>query len=96
MNLKKIENIRPIINITDNVIISRLGSYSVCFKIELKPVFTMTENDYEKCADDFSSILKILPDNSILHKMDVFYTAKEKYQIKIMNMAFRNLIEPII
>lgn len=69
---KKIEQVRPIINIKDNVLISRLGSYSIALELQMNHIFTMSNNDYENCSEEFSRIFNLLPDNSIVHKMDVF------------------------
>jgi len=73
---KSIESVRPILAIEKDIFLSRIGAYSLGFKLSLKPVFSMTEIDYERCADEFSRIINILPDNSILHKMDVFFKTK--------------------
>lgn len=69
---KTINSIRPIIHIKENTLISRMGSYSLAFELELNPIFSMTDLDYEKCSEEFSKVLKIIPENTIIHKMDVF------------------------
>lgn len=79
---KNLDNVRPILNIdSNNTITTRIGTYSVAYKLELKPIFSMSEKDYELCAEEFSRFINILPDNSIMHKMDVFFSKKHEPKI---------------
>lgn len=67
-----LKNLRPILDFEDDCMISRTGSYTVAFELELAPVFTQSDSDYEKAADKFNQLFKLVPDYTIIHKMDVF------------------------
>lgn len=73
MREKKIESVRPIMAIEDDILISRLGAYSMVFELTPPSIFTLSESDYEKCAETFNRIMQVMPNNSIMHKMDVYY-----------------------
>jgi len=70
---KSINSIRPIININDGITVNRMGSYGVGFKLNMNSIFTMSSNDYESVSEEFSRLFKVLPSNTIVHKMDVYY-----------------------
>lgn len=70
--------IRPIWSIDDsNVILSKIGSYSKIFELVLPPIFTMSNEEYDRCVYDFNSIFSILPDYVMVHKMDIY--SKNKF-----------------
>lgn len=73
---KKLNSIRPLIGIEDNLTLNRYGIYSLGFKLILNPVFSMTDDDYEKCAEAFNGLLKVLPELTITHKQDLFFHSK--------------------
>lgn len=73
MKTIKLDTIRPIWGIEDdNVIVSKIGSYSKMFKLTLPPIFSLSEDDYDRCVNEFNSIFSIIPDYVMIHKMDVY------------------------
>lgn len=73
MKAIKLETVRPIWGIEDdNVVISKTGSYSKIFKLSLPPIFTMSEEDYDRAINEFNSIFRIIPEYVMIHKMDVY------------------------
>lgn len=85
MRQVKLNKIRPIWSIDDNdFILTKIGSYSKIFRLTLPPIFTMSNEEYDRCVYDFNSIFSILPDYVIVHKMDV-YTKKEFNSLNIKN-----------
>lgn len=67
-----LEKIRPLLGFENDYFLSRTGSYSLGFILELPPVFSMTETDYQNASDIWSSIFRSLPEFTVVHKMDVF------------------------
>lgn len=85
MRTLNIDTIRPIWTIdNENFILSKLGSYSKIFEIELPPVFSLSAEEYDRCLEDFNSIFRIIPDYVLVHKMDI-YTQKTFDSEKINN-----------
>ncbi|POS00906.1 conjugation system TraG family ATPase [Flavobacterium croceum DSM 17960] len=73
--LKKttLDSIRPVWEFLDNdTVLMRNGSYSRCFELELSSIFTLNRADYEKINEEFNSILNLLPEYSVIHKMDIY------------------------
>ena len=75
-----LSSLNPVFSIEDGVVATRKGCYSIVYELMLKPVFSLTKNDYEGIVKAFDDILSFLPENAILHKMDVFY--KDIYRFK--------------
>lgn len=77
MKQVSLDSIRPIWTIDDdNTILSKIGSYSRMFELKLPPIFTMSSPEYERCMNDFNSIFSVLPDYTIVHKIDIYYKRK--------------------
>lgn len=77
MKQVSLDSIRPIWTIdNENTIISKIGSYSKMFELKLPAIFTMSSPEYERCLQDFNSIFSVLPDYTIVHKIDI-YTKKK-------------------
>lgn len=77
MKQVNLDSIRPIWTIDDdNIILSKIGSYSRIFELKLPAIFTMSTKEYERCMNDFNSIFSVLPDYTIIHKMDIYYKKK--------------------
>jgi len=67
-----IDNVRPLWQIVEDSLLMRTGSYSYFYELELNSVFTLDEFDYDNALSDFQRIFNLLPDYTIIHKMDVF------------------------
>lgn len=81
----QLNTIRPIWAIDDqDIILSKLGSYSKIFELSLPPIFTMSNEEYDRCVYDFNAIFSILPDYVVIHKMDI-YSKREYNSTKINN-----------
>lgn len=78
MKQVSLDSIRPIWTIdNENTIISKIGSYSKMFELKLPAIFTMSSPEYERCLQDFNSIFSVLPDYTIVHKIDIY--SKKKF-----------------
>ena len=85
MKQVQLNTIRPIWAIDDqDIILSKLGSYSKIFELSLPPIFTMSNEEYDRCVYDFNAIFSILPDYVVIHKMDI-YSKREYNSTKINN-----------
>lgn len=67
-----IDNVRPIWQVVDDSLLMRTGSYSYFYELELNPIFTMDEFDYDNALLDFQRVFNLLPDYTVIHKMDIF------------------------
>lgn len=90
MKKVSLDSVRPIWTIDDeNTVLSKIGSYSKMFELELPPIFTMSSPEYDRCLNDFNSIFSVLPDYSIIQKMDIYYKKKfDSSSIKNQNDDF--------
>lgn len=62
----------PILAIQNDVIISKTGEITVGFELSLPPIFTQNQKTYDDTFSILSSAIKLLPDNTIIHKQDLF------------------------
>lgn len=86
MKKVNLNNLRPIWSVDDdNFILSKIGSYSKIFELKLPPIFSMSNEEYDRCVYDFNSLFSILPDYVMIHKMDV-YSKKSFDSTKIQNL----------
>lgn len=86
MKTVNIDSVRPIWTIEeDNFILSKIGAYSKIFELKLPPIFSMSNEEYDRCVYDFNSLFSILPDYVMIHKMDV-YSKKNFDSNKIQNL----------
>lgn len=69
---KDINCVRPFWQIADDCLMMKTGVYSKVYELELKPVFTQSQDDYDVALNDFTSLFSLLPDFTVIHKMDVF------------------------
>ncbi|WP_289058740.1 TraG family conjugative transposon ATPase [uncultured Flavobacterium sp.] len=77
MKQVSLDKIRPIWTIDDdNTVLSKIGSYSRIFELKLPAIFTMSNTEYDRCLNDFNSIFSVLPDYTIIHKIDIYYKRK--------------------
>lgn len=84
---------QPIYKIDDGVIFNRRGEYSIGFKATLREIFTLDKNDYKKINTLWETVIRLLPNYSVIHKRDHF--SDECYQIdkKMMSNYFSRSFE---
>jgi len=90
MKQVSLSSIRPIWGIDENnVLISKIGSYSKIFELKLPPIFSMSTDEYDRCHEDFNKIFGVLSDYTMLHKMDIYNKKKfDSQKIKNLNDDF--------
>jgi conjugation system TraG family ATPase len=79
-NVVDIENVFPILGVQDNAIISKMGDYTIGFKVTLPEIFTLDNSEYEAFHQAWVKGMKNLPKHTVFHKQDWFI--KENYKAK--------------
>lgn len=67
----------PLLAVEDNCIISKEADVTVCYRVELPEIFTVSSEDYKNIHSAWHKAVKTLPDFCIVHKQDWFL--KEDY-----------------
>jgi hypothetical protein len=68
----------PILEITDNCIVSKMGDLTIGLEITKPEIFTLSSDNYEGLHQTFVKALKVLPVGSVFHMQDIF--VKDSYQ----------------
>ncbi|WP_407487099.1 TraG family conjugative transposon ATPase [Elizabethkingia anophelis] len=67
----------PLLSIENNYILSKEADITICFKVGLPEIFTISSAEYEAIHSAWFKAVKTLPDYCIVHKQDWFI--KEDY-----------------
>ncbi|OPC04863.1 conjugal transfer protein TraG [Elizabethkingia ursingii] len=67
----------PLLSIENNCILSKEADVTICFKVKLPEIFTISSIEYESIHSAWFKAVKTLPDYCIVHKQDWF--TKEDY-----------------
>ena len=70
------DKLNPIELIDGNAVLTSYGDISVGFKIILPEANTISLKDFNSFHDDLVQVLSILPENSLIHRQDVFVNKK--------------------
>ena len=68
----------PILEVSGNGIVSKLGDFTVGFEVTKPEVFTLAGENYDALHQAFVRALKVLPAGSVFHMQDIF--VKDHYQ----------------
>jgi conjugation system TraG family ATPase len=79
-NVVDIENVFPILGVQENAIISKMGDYTIGFKVTLPEIFTLDNSEYEAFHQAWVKGMKNLPKHTVFHKQDWFI--KENYKAR--------------
>lgn len=85
-NIRKaatLENKFPLLAVEQDCIISKDADVTICYRVELPELYTVTSNEYEAIHGTWVKAIKVLPDYSIVHEQDIFI--KENYLPEIQN-----------
>lgn len=66
----------PILNCDGDMLISKSGDISICYEVMFPEYCRMSAEEYEQNLTNFISALSLLPENTILHKQDIFYRSR--------------------
>ncbi|OPB88908.1 TraG family conjugative transposon ATPase [Elizabethkingia ursingii] len=72
-----LESMFPLLSIENNCILSKEADVTICFKVRLPEIFTISSAEYELIHSIWFKAVKTLPDYCIVHKQDWF--TKEDY-----------------
>ncbi len=73
-----INSVLPILKVRDDVILSKMGDYTVGYEVVLPEIFTLSNEEYESFHQAWLKSLKNLPKHTVFHKQDWFI--EEKYK----------------
>lgn len=68
----------PLLCVEHDCIVSKDADITVCFRVELPELYTVTSTEYEAIHSAWVKAIKVLPNYSIVHKQDIFI--RENYQ----------------
>ena len=72
-----LENKFPLLAVENNCILSKDADITVCFKVHLSELFTVTSAEYQTIHSAWHKAIKTLPDFTVVHKQDWYI--KEYY-----------------
>jgi hypothetical protein len=93
MKEKEIIDICPVKQIEDNKMVNGTLDITIGFSLVLPEVFTMSNEDALVMENTFDSIIRGLPEGSILHKQDLFYVSSYKNDDNIDNEIHRSTVD---
>ncbi len=73
-----LERMFPILAVENNCIVSKQGDITVCYKVILPEIFTISDKEYETIHSVWHKAIKTLPEFTVIHKQDWF--VKESYE----------------
>ena len=82
----------PLLAVENDCIISKYGDVTICYKVELPELFTITSSEYEAIHSTWLKAIKVLPNYSIVHKQDWFisenYNSEIKAEMSFLDRSF--------
>lgn len=88
---KVLEDILPIMEIENDLILSKQGDVTVAFKVTLPEIFTLSDQEYEAFHQTWIKAIKVLPKSSVFHKQDWFLNSKYKSDFAKEDTSFLSL-----
>ncbi|WP_336834716.1 TraG family conjugative transposon ATPase [Sphingobacterium siyangense] len=85
---KWLKDLFPIMDIQYDCILSKQGDITVAYKVALKEIFTMCNEEYEAFHQTWVKAIRLLPNHTVLHKQDWFIDSKYKADFSKENMSF--------
>lgn len=77
-NTKELHEIFPIWKVERDCLLSRKGDITICFKLTLSEIFSLSNDDYDTQHMVWLKAIKVLPIGTVLHKQDWFVKSKFK------------------
>lgn len=68
----RLSDILPIMAVEQDCILSRQGDVTVAYKVDLPEIFTLSNEEYENLHHSWVRAIKLLPEQTVLHKQDWF------------------------
>src|SRR6185436_19810120 len=83
-----LEKILPIMDVDQDLILSKQGDITIAFICELPEIFTLSNDEYEAFHQAWIKAIKILPKQTVFHKQDWFLDSKHKADFLNGNDSF--------
>src|SRR5258708_29205841 len=68
----------PVYKVEHDCILSKQGDVTLAFEATLPEVFTLSDQEYESFHKILIKAIKVLPNNSVFHKQDWFFSKRQK------------------
>ena len=78
----------PLLSVEHGFIISKDADITLCYKVELPELYTVTSAEYEAIHSAWLKAIKVLPNYSIVHRQDWFIQENYKPQVRSSEMSF--------
>jgi conjugation system TraG family ATPase len=73
-----LEKVFPIYKVENDCILSKQGDVTLAFDATLPEIFTLSDQEYEAFHQILVKAIKVLPNNSIFHKQDWFFSKRQR------------------
>ena len=88
MKAATLESKFPILSVEHDCIISKDADITVCYRVELPELFTVTQAEYEAIHSAWVKAVKVLPNYSIVHKQDFFIEESYTPELQKEDLSF--------
>ncbi|KUF45150.1 conjugal transfer protein TraG [Myroides marinus] len=85
-----LERMFPILSVENNCIVSKQADITVCYKVILPEIFTISDKDYETIHNVWHKAIKTLPEFTVIHKQDWFVKESYKADFKDTEQSYLN------
>lgn len=85
---KYLEDLMPILEVSQGCILSKKGDVTMGFQIDLPEIFTLSDQQYEGFHQAWVKALKMLPVGSVFHKQDYFLKSEYKADFTKQDTSF--------
>ena len=88
MKAATLESKFPILSVEHDCIISKDADITVCYRVELPELFTVTQAEYEAIHSAWAKAVRVLPNYSIVHKQDFFIEESYAPELQKEDLSF--------
>ncbi|SJZ83762.1 TraG family conjugative transposon ATPase [Sediminibacterium ginsengisoli] len=68
--MKQLSDILPLYGVEHDMLLSKMGAITICYRLQLPEIFTISDPDYETIHQSWVKALKLLPVGCVIHKQD--------------------------
>ncbi|RPE13178.1 TraG family conjugative transposon ATPase [Chitinophaga lutea] len=83
-----LDDIMPIYKVEQDCIVSKQGDVTVAFRLHLPEIFTLSTDDYLQLHAAWVKAIRVLPNQTVLHKQDWFTQAHYQGQFESQDTSF--------
>src|SRR6267154_1145159 len=73
-----LEKVFPIYKVEQDCILSKQGDVTLCYSATLPEMFTLSDQEFEAFHQVLVKAIKVLPNSSVFHKQDWFFSMKHQ------------------